>query len=222
MGIYTLVHWMFDRSLINNVESGNLTQRNIFLILDKTADRRAMDLIENVLRLSIGLGDKVPFEQIYRQYWSRLYVYAFNVLREKELCEDIVQQVFTDLWERRDALQISDLNSYLFQSVKYQIFNHFRESRYRKQLLMKFDQLYADHGTDELYEMQELEAHIHETISRLPKRRRMIFEMSRNEGRSNKEISENLNLSLQTVKNQISESLKSIRKSLDNLNLLFF
>ena len=181
-----------------------------------------MDLIENISRLSFGLDDKTPFEQIYKQYWSRLYVYAFNVLRERELCEDIVQQVFTDLWERRHALQISDLNSYLFQSVKYQIFNHFRESRYRKQLLMKFDQMYAEHGIDESYELQELEAQIHETISRLPKRRRMIFDMSRNEGLSNKEISEKLDISLQTVKNQISESLKFVRKSLNNSYLLFF
>ena len=166
--------------------------------------------------------DKSSFERIYREHWSGLYSYAFNVLRENELCEDIVQEVFMDLWRRRQVVHISDLRSYLLQSVKYQIFNHFRESRYKKQLLMEFDLVLAECGIDESFEAQELEAQIKDVISQLPKRRRIVFDMSRNEGLSNKEISEKLVISLQTVKNQISESLKFIRKSLNNSYLLFF
>ena len=175
-----------------------------------------MDLVENEPPHAIKLDDEESLGQIYKQYWSRLYVYAFNVLRERELCEDIVEEVFIDLWERRHDVQIRDLSSYLYQSVKYQIFNHFRESRYKQQLLMKFDPMNTGDGTEELYEKRELIALIKDVISRIPKRRRTIFEMSRNEGLSNKEISENLGISLQTVKNQIGESLKFIRKSLSD------
>jgi RNA polymerase sigma-70 factor (family 1) len=181
-----------------------------------------MDLIEEELRHSIKLDDKKSFEQIYRQYWSKLYIYAFNVLRERELCEDIVQDVFIDLWAKRHDVQISNLYSYLHQSVKYQIFNHFRECRYKKELLMKFDLINTQYKIDELYEQKEFKAQIKEVISKLPEQRRIIFEMSRYEELSNKDISEKLNISLQTVKNQISESLKIIRKSLNNLYLLFF
>ena len=171
---------------------------------------------------SISLDDKASLEQIYKKYWYKLYIYAFNVLREREICEDIVQEIFVDLWTKRQDQQISDLNSYLYQSVKYQIINHFRSSKYKKQLLMKFDLVNTEYKIDELYEKKELKAHIKKTISKLPKQRRLIFQMSRYDGFSNKEISENLNISLQTVKNQISESLKFIRKSLRSSYLLFF
>ena len=178
-----------------------------------------MEFIEGTLLHSTEL-DKRSFERVYRLYWSSLYIYAFRVLKENELCEDIVQEVFIDLWSRRHDVRISDFRSYLYQSVKYQILNHFRESRYRKKLLMEFDLVRTERGIDESYEEQELEAHIEDIVSRLPGRRRVIFKMSRNEGLSNKEISENLDISVQTVKNQISKSLKTVRKSLKDLYLL--
>lgn len=180
-----------------------------------------MEFIKGRLLHSTEL-DKASFERIYREHWSSLYSYAFNVLRENELCEDIVQEVFMDLWRRKQDVHISDLRSYLYQSVKYQIFNHFRESRYKKQLLMKFDLMSTQYETDEAYEKQELKAQIRDVISQLPEQRRTIFELSRIEGLSNKEICENLNISPQTVKNQISESLKFIRKSLNIFYLSFF
>jgi len=181
-----------------------------------------MDLIEDESLRSIRHDNEVSFEEIYRQYWSKLYIYAFNVLRERELCEDIVQEVFIDLWGKKEVVEISDLSSYLYQSVKYQIFNHFRRSKYKKQLLMRFDLANVQDETEEVYDKQEVMARIKNVISKLPKRRRIIFEMSKNEGLSNNEISEKLGISLQTVKNQISESLKFIRKSLSDFYLLFF
>ena len=171
---------------------------------------------------SMKLDDTVSFEEIYRQYWSKLYIYAFNVLRERDLCEDIVQEVFIDLWAKRQDVRITNLHSYLYQSVKYQIFNHFRKSKYKKQLLMKFDLIQTQNQLDESCEKQELKNQIKEVIYQLPEQRRVIFEMSRYEGLSNKEISEHLSISVQTVKNQISESLKFIRKSLNSVFLLFF
>jgi RNA polymerase sigma-70 factor (ECF subfamily) len=181
-----------------------------------------MDVIEDGTHTSMNFDDTDSFEQIYRQYWSKLYLYAFNVLRERELCEDILQNVFIDLWAKRHDTQISDLPSYLYQSVKYQIFNHFRDSKYKKLLLMKFDLINTKYKIDELYEQKEFKAQIKEVVSQLPEQRRIIFEMSRYEGLSNREISEHLSVSVQTVKNQISESLKFIRKSLNILFLSFF
>jgi RNA polymerase sigma-70 factor (ECF subfamily) len=87
---------------------------------------------------------------------------------------------------------------------------------------MEFDLINTQDQIDESYEKQELKNQIKEEISKLPEQRRIIFEMSRYEGLSNKEISEHLSISVQTVKNQISESLKFIRKSLNSVFLLFF
>ena len=181
-----------------------------------------MDLFKDELLHPIKLDNKASLERIYKQYWSKLYIYAFNVLHEREICEDIVQEIFIDLWTRRNDILIFDLNSYLYRSAKFQIFNHFRKSKYKKQLLMKFDLIEEQYKIDELYEKEELKTHINEVISKLPEQRRIIFQMSRHEGLSNKEISEKLSISLQTVKNQISESIKFIRKSMKNIYLLFF
>ncbi|MGA9291221.1 MAG: RNA polymerase sigma-70 factor [Ignavibacteriaceae bacterium] len=170
----------------------------------------------------IKIDDRASLEQIYKQYWSKLYIYAFNVLHEKEICEDIIQEIFVGLWMKRNDIQISNLDSYLYQSVKYQIFNHFRRSKYKRQLMERFNEESRKYKIDETYEKKELKVHIKDAISKLPEQRRLIFQMSRYEGLSNKEISENLNISLQTVKNQISASLKFIRKSLNNFYILFF
>jgi len=186
-----------------------------------SANNRIIDSTEYGLLESVKL-DKTSFDQIYRQYWSKLYIYAFNVLKEKEICEDIIEEIFIDLWTKKDDIRISDLNSYLYQSVKYQIFNHFRRSKYKNQLLLKLDLMSTQYQIDELYEKKELKAQIKRLISRLPKQRRLIFQMSRYDGFSNKEISENLNISVQTVKNLISESLKFLRKSLKNIYMLLF
>ena len=179
-------------------------------------------MIENELLQSIKLDDKTALEKIYKEYWSKLYIYAFNVLKEREICEDIVQEIFIDLWKKRNDIEITDLSSYLYKSVRYQIFNHFRKSKYKKQLLMKLDLINKHYNIDELYEKKELKAQIKNLISKLPKQRRMIFQMSRFDGFSNKEISESLDISVQTVKNQISESLKFIRKSLKNIYTILF
>ena len=172
--------------------------------------------------LLIKFGHESYLEKVYEQYWSKLYIYAFNVLHEKEICEDIIQEIFVGLWIKRNDIQISNLDSYLYQSVKYQIFNHFRRSKYKRQLMERFNEESRKYKIDESYEKKELKVHIKNAISKLPEQRRLIFQMSRYEGLSNKEISDNLNISLQTVKNQISESLKFIRKSLKNLYMFLF
>lgn len=87
---------------------------------------------------------------------------------------------------------------------------------------MKFESMNKHYEIDELYETKELKTNIGDIISRLPRQRRIILQMSKYEGLSNKEISRSLNISVQTVKNQISESLKFIRKSLNKVYILFF
>ncbi len=183
---------------------------------------RAGEKTDNELLESIQLDDKLSFEQIYKRYWRGLYVYAFNILREREICEDIVQEIFVELWTRRHDVEINSLSSYLYRSVKFQIFNSFRRSKYKKLLIEKFDSIIRQYNFDELYDKKELKDHINTAISKLPGQRQKIFRMSKHDGLSNKEISENLNISLQTVKNQISESLKFIRKSVKDLYTLLF
>jgi RNA polymerase sigma-70 factor (family 1) len=183
---------------------------------------KILDISDNGLFRSVKNDDQKAFEEIYRRYWSKLFIYAHNVLKESEICEDIVQEIFTNLWLRRKEVEISDLSPYLYQAVKFQIFKHFRQSKYKNQLTEQFRNFQTQLNTDELTEFNELSARVDKFVSQLPEKRRLIFHLSRYEELSNKEISEKLNISLQTVKNEISKSLKFIRKALKNLNYLIF
>lgn len=178
---------------------------------------KIIDLTDSGLLESIKQNEKIAFKEIYKRYWSKLYIYAYNVLREKEICEDIIQEIFIDLWNRRNSVQISELSAYLYQAVKFRIFKHFRQSKYKDELLAQFDLLQTQYKIDDLLELQELHNQINDIIAKLPEQRRVIFQMSRNEELTNKEISEKLNISIQTVKNQISTALHFIRKSLRSI-----
>lgn len=184
---------------------------------------------ENIIDLTdIGLfnlvknGDEFAFKEIYKRYWSKLYFYSFNVLKEKDLCEDIIQEIFSDLWIRRNEVEISNLQSYLYQSVKHQIYKHFRRSRYKEELLHQLNIFINNPSIAESYESKEFQSLVENSVSKLPEQRRKIFQLSRDEGLPNKEISKKLNISVQTVKNQISKSLQFLRNSLKNLKTILF
>lgn len=177
-----------------------------------------IDLSDTGLFNLVRNGNSVAFKELFKRYWSKLYIYSFNILKEKDLCEDIVQEIFTDLWLRKEEIQIDDLQKFLYQSVRNQIFKHFRRSRYKSELINQLNLFIHKSSVEESYDIQELREKIDSTISKLPEQRRVIFYLSRKEELSNKEISEKLNISIQTVKNQISKALQFIRKSIKNLN----
>lgn len=162
----------------------------------------------------IQMDDKAAFKELYKRYWSKLYVYAYNVLKEKDICEDIIQEIFVNLWERRNDVQIINISAYLYQSLKYKIFNHFRNSKYKRQLLERLNIFVEKMDISNSYEIYELTERVENIISKLPEQRRKIFRLSRNENFSNKEIAQKLGISIQTVKNQISQTLKTLRESL--------
>jgi RNA polymerase sigma-70 factor (ECF subfamily) len=183
---------------------------------------RIIDLTDIGLFQLVKKNDQIAFKEIYKRYWSKLYIYSFNILKEKDLCEDIIQEIFSDLWIRRNEIEISNLQSYLYQSVRNQIYKHFRSTRYKEELLNQLNIFLNNPTVAELYDSQEFQSFVNNSISKLPEQRRMIFQLSRDEELSNKEISKKLNISVQTVKNQISKSLQFLRKSLKNLNTILF
>lgn len=181
-----------------------------------------IDLTDSGLFNLVKMGDAVAFKELFKRYWSKLYFYSYNILNEKDLCEDIVQEIFADVWLRRNEIQIDDLRNFLYQSVRNQIFKHFRRSRYKSELINQLNLFLEETGIEENFDRRELREKIDLTVSQLPEQRRMIFHLSRNEELSNKEISQKLNISIQTVKNQISKALQFIRKSVKNLNSILW
>ena len=178
------------------------------------------DISDKGLLNSLVKNDRDAFEEIFDRYWSRLYIFAYNVLEDKDTCEDIIQEIFISLWERRQEVIIDNLSSYLYSSVKYKIANHFRNGKITENFLGKWVKSLGAKNIEDSIEFKEISFKVEKLINELPEQRRLIFNLSKKNNLSHKEIAEKLGISVRTVKNQVSSALKFIRDSLSFL-LLF-
>lgn len=163
----------------------------------------------------LNKGNSEAIDIIYQKYWNRLFSYAYRILQDETLCEDIVQEIFIQLWENRKTTVITHLENYLFQSVKYRIANNLRKIRFTSSHEMALEEALFSNSVEEKISFDELNNSLEAAIEKLPPRCKSIFRLSRFQNLTNKEISLKLNISQRTVETQISNALKSIRKSLD-------
>ena len=164
----------------------------------------------------------LAFEEIYSRYSKNMFLYAMNIFKNKEVCEDVLQNVFTDFWAKRREVKITNLKSYLFQSVKFQIFNHIRNQKISNEDLSRLHIVDISANLTQKIEFDELQKLINDLITRLPERCKLIFMLSRYEHKSNKEIASELGISIQAVKNQISKAIKQIRQNLTSEEAVFY
>ncbi len=171
--------------------------------------------------------DVKAFEEIYQKYASRMLTYALQILKEKEVCEDIIQNIFIDFWSKRETNTVENLEGYLFRAVKFQIFKYFRDTKFSNEDLTRLNLVEVSVSASKVLEYQDLELAIKNSVDQLPSRCKEIFELSRFEHKTNQEIADLLGVSLQAVKNQISKALSAIRTDLKKeehilLFLIFF
>jgi RNA polymerase sigma-70 factor (ECF subfamily) len=166
---------------------------------------------------AIRAGNERIFEEIFRKYYQSLCNYANSILKEIEEAEEVVQNLFLSIWEKRTELEISiSLKSYLYRAVHNHCLNRIKHLKVREEY-----QQYAVNFYDASYESvsqtvmkNELEQKIEEAIRKLPEQCRLIFRMSRFEELKYHEIAEQLELSPKTVENQIGKALKILRVEL--------
>lgn len=166
------------------------------------------------------------FAQIYHSYWSVLYSYAYNILRDKAVCEEIVQETFFSLWTRRKHLQIThSLKSYLITAVKFQTLNYIRSEKVRRDYAASyyaFEKSMADNSNEESIYLSDLKDLVEKEVSKLPPKCQEIFRLSRNEHKSIQNIADLLNISHKTVENQLTKALKHLRSSLGHFFVAVF
>lgn len=173
---------------------------------------------------------KGDFEKLYKLYYPKMFAFAKNYVPANEDAENIVQDVFLILWERKEEIEISfTLTTYLFTLVKNRCLNFLRhkliEEEYNSQMKEELGfKLYALETFDYSYQSEEeLQEVIRCALDTLPERCREVFIKSRIEGLKYKEISDELGISVNTVENQMVTALKKLRVALkDYLPLLLF
>ncbi|EDM34153.1 putative ECF-type RNA polymerase sigma factor [Pedobacter sp. BAL39] len=166
--------------------------------------------------------DDAAFNEIYERYWSILYRSAFNVLKDEDLCLDVLQEVFIWVWEHRADLQVRSLKAYLQVAVKYKVANYIRNGKVRESFYLRIPKIELDTAfPDETLEVKELKEIIDRFVEELPARCREVFQLSRNEHLSNKDIAIRLGISEKTVENQINKGLKKLKLDLGRFSIFF-
>lgn len=174
-------------------------------------------------------GQEAAFTILYQRHWAIVYQQVYRILRDDEECRDVIQEVFSSLWLKREQLaDDTNLGAYLYIQGRNKVFSLLAKKRVRSDYLNSIAQFMeqADRNMTDLLEEKEILARVKQEINRLPPRMREIFILSREEGRSHKEIADLLGLSEQTVKKQVHNALKTLKPKLQNLGgialLLFF
>jgi len=165
-------------------------------------------------------GDMSAFDIIYKKYSRRLYGFVFRYVKQESDTEDIVQEVFIKIWKSREKIEVySSFESYLFTIAHNATVNLLKKRA--------TEQKYVEHvksvqSIDEAYELtdeihyKELKHKLLGLLDELSPRQKEIFQLSREEGLSHKEIAEKLGISTNTVKNHLVTTLSFLKSKLDN------
>ncbi len=160
--------------------------------------------------------DELAFTELYNRYWKKLFIIAANRVIHLEDAEEIVQDIFTALWHRRYTLDLtSELAHYLAVSVKYRVIKlldkYYNQQRYVDSVIFSEE---ADNSTQEWLAFDELREELARHVSQLPEKCQLVFRLSREEGYSQKQIAETLQISEKTVEAHLGKAFKTLRAKL--------
>jgi RNA polymerase sigma-70 factor (family 1) len=176
---------------------------------------------EKELLSRLADGDQGALTSIYQQYWQPLFISAYNIIKDKNACEDIVQEIFIQLWLKRESLQIREsLKSYLHAATRYQVFRHIRNMPVKQELFEQLDERLTTSSTDQALLQKDLHQQINKVVADLPDKCQQIYRLSREEYLSHKEIAERLGISTKTVENQLTIALRRLRISLQEWSFI--
>ncbi|QEC71380.1 sigma-70 family RNA polymerase sigma factor [Arachidicoccus ginsenosidivorans] len=171
-------------------------------------------LSDAVLMEQLVLDQAWALREIFDRYWERLYGMAYNRLGTEQGAEDVVQEVLSALWIRRHEVKIDHLGKYLSAAVKYAVFYEIRKAQKRRVTRLNTDQ---DHIVNPGFTPEDallfkgFTRQLESEINSLPEKCRLVFQYSREEGLTNKQIAEKLQISNKTVEAHISRAIRHLK-----------
>jgi len=177
---------------------------------------------ETLLIAGLKRGDELAYRYLFDNYYRKLVTFANRILIDADSSRNMVQDTFVNLYDKRDVITIhTNLKAHLFQTVRNRCLNLVKHEKMKKEHHSRIASS-NDHFDlpSQHVETGEIEACIRATINDLPAQCQRIFKLSRDEGKSNQEIAEMLDLSKRTVETQISKALKRLRDELALKQLL--
>ena len=183
-------------------------------------ERKPIYLRQNIgvqLVEEITVNEEKAFELLFKAHYSALHAYAHTMLKDEMMAEEVVQNLFLKLWERKERLdEQAAVKAYLYKCVYHDCLNHIRhqkvQMRYTSHAVYHHKDMAAEASATA--ELSELQQHIDKALNELPQQCRTVFQMSRFEELKYREIAEQLNISVKTVENQMGKALKLLRSKL--------
>lgn len=169
------------------------------------------ELMENFRK-----GSTEAFEKIFKCYWHRLYSFARSKVQSHEEAEEIIQGIFSSLWEKRTSLLITNLTYYLLTALRNRIIDDVRSKITQKKYWDHYKIFIPQQNnvTDDVVVYDDLSEAVEQAVNKLPEKSREVFRLSRLEGRSKKEIAKLLQLSEKAIEYHLTKSLKELRVQL--------
>jgi RNA polymerase sigma-70 factor (family 1) len=171
-------------------------------------------------------SDHRAYTEIYHRYFYLLYVHAFKKLQDENQAKDVLQDVFATLWFKRASdFQSNNLGGYLYTAVRNKIFDLFAHEQVKSKYLDSLNAYVSTRSsvsTDHLVRENELKAYIEREIQALPPKMKQIFELSRKDELTHKEIAAKIGTSENNVSTQITTALRILRTKLGVIAAIFF
>ncbi|WP_184549548.1 RNA polymerase sigma-70 factor [Mucilaginibacter sp. FT3.2] len=169
----------------------------------------------------LKLGDDCALTAIYKKYWQQLYLSAYHVLKDKQACEDIIQELFIKLWHNRNSIEITvSLKAYLYAATRYEVYRQIRAGAATSDVFDTLVNLLQTPAGQNDIEYKELLLQVGDVVGTLPQKCREVYKLSREEHLSHKQIASRLNISTKTVENHLTKALRQLRTSLGTFFLL--
>lgn len=160
-------------------------------------------------------GDENSLKLIYKKYWNQLFSSAYNILQDKQACEDIIQEIFINLWNKREIIEIRvSLKAYLFASARYEVYRQVRCGSVREDIFENIQERLQTPSEYGSLEHRELLSQINSIVDKLSFKCKEVYKLSREEQLSHKEIASQLDISTKTVENHLNKALRQLRISL--------
>ena len=187
-----------------------ITRKILYLCVAN--DKESMPQIDN----------NINFDDLFRYNFRPLCLYALHYIQDVNLSEDIVQESYTALWEKlQEGTHVLNRKSYLYMMVRNRCLDHLRRKGIPTESLKPYD-TYGIIDDDDAQERSQTEARMWTAIDSLPEKCREVFILSKRDGLKYEEIAEELGLSVNTVRNQISKALKVLKEGIHKLYMFFF
>lgn len=186
---------------------------NLYIILYLNSLSTYSHHSDEALLDAIRQNDEKAFAEFFNRNWKKFHTMAYRKVHDRQVTEEIVQDLFMKLWDKRATLFIHNIHAYIYASIRNKAINYLEACIVKRKYWDYYKTFIpqAEASTEEMVDYNELMETIEHSIEQLPKKTRKIFELNRIEGRSIAEIAQLLNLSEKAIEYHLTNSLKHLR-----------